>query len=201
MLHFNKLQPFFKQISPSPGPGSSARIVSGVSRQRRCSVKTLLILRHAKSDWGDGDVADHDRPLTERGKRDAPRVGEYLRKQKVCPTAIFSSTAKRARKTAEKVAQALNDEIPIHLAPTLYLAGPDAYLRILAENGADQSCLLVVGHNPGIEQLVTRLTREVVPMGTAALVEVQIDIDSWHELDDTTQGRMVRHWRPDENDS
>ena len=90
-------------------------------------MKTLLILRHAKSDWETPDVADHDRPLNGRGKRDAPRMGRLLRDENLVPDLIISSTAKRARKTAKLVAEASGYEGEIRLAETLYLAGPEAY--------------------------------------------------------------------------
>ena len=69
-------------------------------------MKTLLMLRHAKSSWKDGSLSDHDRPLNERGKRDAPRMGQILKEQALVPELIISSTAKRARKTAAKMAEA-----------------------------------------------------------------------------------------------
>src|SRR5262245_21239646 len=95
-------------------------------------MKTLLLLRHAKSDHADPGLADHARPLNERGKRDAPRVGERLLAAGLVPDAILSSTAKRAKKTAEKAAAACNFKPPLRLVPELYLASPSAILGVVA---------------------------------------------------------------------
>ena len=94
-------------------------------------MKTLLILRHAKSSWKDASLADHDRPLNKRGKRDAPRMGRLLQEQDLVPDRIISSTAKRARNTAKAVAKACNCKDKVELTSEFYHAGPGAYLAVL----------------------------------------------------------------------
>ena len=85
-------------------------------------MKTLLLMRHAKSSWDDPDVADHDRPLNKRGKKDAPRMGQWLAEQGLTPEVIVTSTAKRARKTAELVAESCGCQREPIVLPELYHA-------------------------------------------------------------------------------
>ena len=163
-------------------------------------MKTLLILRHAKSSWGDEELSDHDRPLNKRGKRDAPRMGKLLRDTALAPDLIISSTAKRARKTAAKVAKSCRYEGVIELAGELYLAVPSAYLEVLRNVADHYERVMVVGHNPGLEDLLTLLTGERTPLPTAALAHIAVDIPSWHELSEDSRGNLLDLWRPKELD-
>ena len=94
-------------------------------------MKNLLILRHAKSSWEFTDLSDHDRPLNNRGKRDAPRMGKVLLKERLVPQLIISSSAARARSTAEKVAKTSHYGGEISVESSLYRAGSSAYLDTL----------------------------------------------------------------------
>jgi phosphohistidine phosphatase len=94
-------------------------------------MKTLLILRHAKSDWGNSRLADYDRPLNERGKGDAPRMGQLLRDEDIVPDLIITSSAERAQTTAELAAIASGYENEITYTRRLYHAAPDAYIELL----------------------------------------------------------------------
>lgn len=161
-------------------------------------MKTLLLLRHAKSSWKDAQLPDHDRPLNKRGKREAPLVGRWLAQRKLVPDLLITSTALRARKTAEKVAQECGYERGIQLAPELYENGPHAYLKVPREFGGDCRCLLLVGHNPALEQVLERLLGRPVTMPTAALAHLQIDIGDWSELGWGVPSRLVEVWRPGE---
>ena len=158
-------------------------------------MKTLLILRHAKSSWKQ-PVDDHDRPLNKRGKGDAPRMGRILRDAGLLPDRVVSSTARRARKTAEKVAQHAGFEGRIDLSPDLYLAGPDAYRRLLREVSDDVGCVLVVGHNPGLEMLLEAATGSSETLPTAALAHVRLPIDAWRDFDLNREGELIEVWRP-----
>ena len=121
-------------------------------------MKTLLIMRHAKSSWKQPGVADHDRPLNKRGKQDAPRIGQWIKSQKLTPDLILTSTAKRARKTAEKVAENCGYAGQVEQHGDLYLADPDTYLHVLGQVADENHTVMVVGHNPGLEHLVETLT-------------------------------------------
>lgn len=159
-------------------------------------MKTLLILRHAKSSWDDGGVSDHDRPLNDRGKQEAPRVGLEMRRRGTVPDLILSSTAKRARKTAKKVLAAGEFSCELTLLPELYLAAPTTWLTVLRSQADDVQTLLVVGHNPGLEELVAVLTGQQVTLSTAALVEISVPIVHWAELAVTGQYELASLWRP-----
>ena len=159
-------------------------------------MKTLLILRHAKSSWKDTSLADHDRPLNKRGKQDAPRMGKFLREQGLVPDRIISSTAKRARNTAKAVAKVCHCEDKVELTQEFYHAGPGAYLAVLQNVPDDNQRVMVVGHNPGMEALVTHLTGRMETMPTAALAHVALPIEKWDELDYEVQGELLDLWRP-----
>ncbi len=164
-------------------------------------MKTLLILRHAKSGWETPGVPDHDRPLSDRGKRDAPRMGELLKQQGLVPDRILSSTAKRARKTAKHLVKACGFEGAIETKGRLYLATPDVYYEILRSLDDDSNCVMVVGHNPGLEDLVVKLTGQIESLSTAALAHITLEIDSWSSLKPSTLGTLKNLWRPRELDS
>lgn len=159
-------------------------------------MKRLLILRHAKSSWDNAYMADHERPLNNRGKQDAPRMGTLLRQEELTPDLIISSSAQRALTTAEAVALACGYEARIQVTRQLYHAEPETYLEVLHEQGGAADLVLVVGHNPGIEELVEMLTGAAESMPTAALAYVQFNIDDWHTLTTETGGSLVNLWRP-----
>lgn len=163
-------------------------------------MKTLLILRHAKSEWDEPGVADHDRTLSPRGKRDAPRMGKHLRAKQLVPDLIICSTAKRARKTAKLVAEACGYEGEIRLEEDLYLAEADAYLDVLREAPEECQSVMVVGHNPGLEELLETLTGGAEALPTAALAQVTLPIARWQDLDGDIEGELVGLWLPREED-
>ena len=160
-------------------------------------MKTLLILRHAKSSWEDPGLKDHDRPLNPRGRRDAPRMGRLIVEEDLVPDRILSSTALRALSTAELAASEFEEEVEIDATRELYVASPHTYVDVIADLGVGDR-LMVVGHNPGISALVTLLTRECEEMPTAALAVAELDIDEWEELGSAGRGQLVGYWRPKE---
>lgn len=162
------------------------------------AAKTLLVLRHAKSSWKDPELVDHDRPLNKRGKRDAPRMGKLLVQRKLRPDLIVSSTAKRARRTVDEVAGHCAYDGAVQLDRKLYLASPLAIIEVLRRVGGNAGRVLLVGHNPGLEELVTRLTGRTERLQTAALVQVSLPIPNWKELRLSTEGRLINLWRPRE---
>ena len=161
-------------------------------------MKSLLIMRHAKSSWSDESLSDHERPLNARGKRDAPRMGQLLLDEQLVPSMILSSTAKRAQKTAAKVAESCGYEGEIQHAERLYPGSPDDVLALLRELAADQARVLVVGHNPGLEELLAALTGQHEPLPTAAVAHVVLPVDVWTDLPQIPHGELVRLWRPRE---
>ncbi len=163
-------------------------------------MKTLLLLRHAKSSWKEEDLADHDRPLNKRGKRDAPRMGKLLHDTQLAPELIISSTAKRARKTASKVASECAYEGVIELTGDLYLAPPSQYIAVLRNVPDHIHRVLVVGHNPGTEELAALLTGQAAHFPTAALAHIDLEIDTWNQMTAATRGSLIESWCPNELD-
>lgn len=159
-------------------------------------MKRLLILRHAKSSWKDQRLADHDRPLNKRGKKDAPRMGKLLRAEDLVPDLIVTSTAVRARMTAEAVADASGYEGDVVATGSFYQAGPEEYLAYLHDLPDTYKRVMVVGHNPGLEELLETLTGALEPLPTAALAQIALPIDRWQALDSATPGELVNVWRP-----
>ena len=119
-------------------------------------MKTLLILRHAKSSWKHPELSDHDRPLNKRGKHDAPLMGRLLKEKELVPDLIISSTAVRAKDTALVVGEVVGYTKKISFLSSLYSASPDAYIQAINDIAGDNnySTILVVGHNPGLEELI-----------------------------------------------
>ena len=159
-------------------------------------MKTLLILRHAKSSWKHADIPDHDRPLKKRGKRDAPRMGHLLLELDLVPQLILSSTAKRARNTAKLVAEACNYQGEIRLEHDLYHAGPMGYIRVLRELDDGYQRVMMIGHNPGLEVLLEVLSGASEWLPTAALAQVQLPVDTWSDVREYIEGELVGLWTP-----
>lgn len=148
-------------------------------------MKTLLLVRHAKSSWEHPGVSDHDRPLNDRGLRDAPVMGQRLAERGVAPDVILSSTALRARSTAELIAHALGfGAARVVTDERLYGASADEVLRIIGELDGDLACAIVVGHNPETASLAHEFSDEIHEMPTCAVAEFTFDVDAWYELPD-----------------
>ena len=159
-------------------------------------MKTLLIMRHAKSSWDQARLTDHERPLNTRGQRAAPRMGILLRDEQLVPDQIISSTACRARQTVEALISTSGYCGPIQWEDDLYLAAPGIYRTFLQQLGTDAQRVMVVGHNPGVEDLILELTGRHESMPTAALAHVTLPIDNWEELDFLKNAELAGHWRP-----
>lgn len=157
-------------------------------------MKTLLLLRHAKSSWDDPATVDHERPLNKRGKRDAPRVGSYLAAMSLIPDLVLSSTARRARKTAEKSAKAGGFKDRIRLCRELYLAEASTIVAVLQEIDDAIARLLVVGHNPGLEDMLRALTGQQLRLPTATLVHLTLQVDTWRDVRLETTATLVSLW-------
>jgi phosphohistidine phosphatase len=142
-------------------------------------MKTLLLLRHAKSSWKQPELNDHDRPLNKRGKREAPKVGQYIKENDLVPELILCSTARRARDTAQAVIDEIGYEGDIELLSDLYLSDLACYLDVLKRLPDDINRVLVVGHNPDLDALLTLLTDVSQHLSTAALVQIDLPITNW----------------------
>jgi phosphohistidine phosphatase len=135
------------------------------------SGRTLILLRHAKSDWS-GDEADIARPLARRGRRQAPDAGRWLASNIVSIDVAVVSPATRARSTWDLVAAELAVPPPTRIDDRVYAASDDDLLAVLRELPDDVDTVALVGHNPGIEDLASRLTGEWTSMPTSALAVI-----------------------------
>jgi len=161
-------------------------------------MKRLSILRHAKSSWKDVAADDHDRPLAGRGERDVPVMAGQLTRLGPAPDLVLCSTARRARDTAVGVLAAADCDAEIRLQRRLYLAAPATWREALAELPPEVEHALVVGHNPGLEELLADISGQHEGLPTAALARVELEIASWSELRDGARGTLVGVWRPRE---
>ncbi|HVF29735.1 MAG TPA: histidine phosphatase family protein [Pyrinomonadaceae bacterium] len=145
-------------------------------------MKTLFVLRHAKSSWEDPDLADFDRPLNDRGNRAAPFMGEVMRQRDLEPEVILSSPAVRARETARLVKENGDIEARIVFDERIYEASVHTLRQVASAVDEKFRSVMVVGHNPGMEGIVRYLTglREAMP--TASLAIIDLDISNWSEL-------------------
>ena len=159
-------------------------------------MKTLLLLRHAKSSWKHPELTDYDRPLNKRGKRTAPLMGALLQDENLIPDFILCSSAVRAHITAVLVAKACAYIGKIKKTRKLYLAEPQAYIEVLLQVADKHVRVLVVGHNPGLEALIEALTGETMAMPTASLALIELSLKRWRELDMNSECKLVNVWRP-----
>ena len=160
-------------------------------------MRQLLILRHAKSSWADASLDDWQRPLNERGVRDAPRVGDLLRERSLVPDLIISSDAVRARTTAQIVAKTAGYTRELIVAPALYHATPADVIDVLHDVDDAARSVMIVGHNPGLEDLIEQLTGEAHGLPTAALIQLKLEIDRWSDLDISAGATIVDTWQPE----
>lgn len=161
-------------------------------------MKTLLLMRHAKSSWKDPEQADYDRPLNKRGKRDAPRMGRLIRAEGLSPDIILSSAALRARMTAESVADQCEYAGEIHYLDELCAADPQTLLATLYKLPEEYSRVLMIAHNPGLEELIESLTGKYQHLPTAALAYLMIPVQLWQDIGEPVEGKTVFIWRPRE---
>lgn len=152
-------------------------------------MRTLQLLRHGKSDWGAG-AADHARPLNDRGRRAADAVGRFVARTGQVPDRVLSSSATRARTTAERAIAAGRWDTELVVLDELYLPSVDDVLAVVSAHGGDASSLLVVGHEPTWSGLVGHLTSAVVRYPTAALAVVDLLVGSWDAVDLGVRGEL-----------
>jgi phosphohistidine phosphatase len=165
-------------------------------------MKTLTLLRHAKSTWDDPVARDFDRPLNRRGRKAARRIGEEMRRLHLEFDLVLASPAMRVRETLEEVEAGYGRALDPAFDPRVYLAAPETLLDIVRATGDAAARLLLVGHNPGLESLAmaldggTGLRDEVaVKYPTGTLAEIELDAQRWSQIASGT-GRLVRFIRP-----
>ncbi len=145
-------------------------------------MKTLLLLRHAKSSWKDSDVRDFDRPLNQRGLKAAPAIGRLIKKRKLQPDLLLSSPAERARQTTQLVIEAAGLKTELRYDERIYEASVERLLGLVSELDDEAGTIMLVGHNPGFEELLEMLTGEAHKLPTAALACIELNIEKWNKV-------------------
>jgi phosphohistidine phosphatase len=161
-------------------------------------MKTLILMRHAKSSWKETGLSDHQRPLNKRGKRDAPRMASVLEESDYIPDHIICSTAVRAQRTAELFIQNCSYEGEVVTLDSLYHGDIDDFIEAMQSLHNNFSTVMIIGHNPGLEYLLEYLTDEGYRLPTAAIAIIELAIDSWNSMDAYTEGELLEIWRPKE---
>jgi phosphohistidine phosphatase len=158
-------------------------------------VKTLFLIRHAKSSRDDPMLPDKERPLNDRGKRDAPRMGERLAKHDVKPDLILSSPALRALATAEIIAGKLDYKAKdIVVDERLYAAAPDDLLEVIRGLGDKPKRVMLFGHNPELSELAHQLSNEITDLPTCTVAEFAIDTKSWSNVGKQAPVKVTVHY-------
>ena len=159
-------------------------------------MKTLYVVRHAKSSWDDPDLGDFERPLSARGKRDAPRMGKRLKEKGLTPDWVISSPARRALSTAKRICSVIDfDKTKIKTERRLYHASEETILSVVHAIKDKFSTVLIFGHNPGLTDFVNSLLPEESGMlinnvPTSGVVAFSFDVDSWADIH-WKEGKML----------
>ena len=160
-------------------------------------MKTVILMRHAKSSWKHPELKDHERGLNKRGKKEAPQMGILLKDNELVPQRILTSTAERSRMTAQAVVEAMHYTGDVSYLDALYMAEPEIYLELLSLMPDDVERILVIGHNPGLEGLLQILSGRVESLPTSAVAYLSLPIRSWKEVRDHEEaGELVALWTP-----
>ena len=165
-------------------------------------MKKLLVLRHAKSSWESEAGTDFDRPLNGRGREAAPAMGREMARRDLFPDLVIASPARRVVETLDGIVAGLGRPLDIRFDERLYLAEPAALVEAIRQVG-DAGCVMVAGHNPGLQQLVLALCsrdggarQEVAAkFPTAALAEIHFETADWHGIEPGS-GRLASFIRP-----
>lgn len=154
-------------------------------------MKTLILVRHAKSSWDNPNIPDHERPLNKRGERDAPFMGDILKEKNLTVDMIVSSTASRAHTTAMEIAKRLDYPVDnIETDEIIYHAGAKNILKLIQTFNDDWETVIMFGHNPDLNYLASYLSGEPFEkFPTCGITAIDFDIHSWIEIDDKN-GRL-----------
>ena len=149
-------------------------------------MKTLYVIRHAKSSWDDMNLGDMDRPLNERGKRDAPRMGVRLKLKGILPDVMISSPAKRALSTAKRISKVIGfPKEKIRTDRELYHASEETILSVVRTIKDKNAIAFVFGHNPGLTNFINTLRNDeldIENLPTAGIAVFELPIDTWEQI-------------------
>ena len=145
-------------------------------------MKTLFLLRHAKSSWKDKELSDFDRPLKPQGRKVAETISALFKRKRVNPDLILSSPAVRAKETIEIILQSVNLKGQLHFDERIYEASANRLLEMVNQIQNDVQSALIVGHNPGLEELIALCTGRNQRMPTAALAKIIFKTSNWTDV-------------------
>ena len=155
-------------------------------------MKTLFLVRHAKSSRDDPSLPDRDRPLDDRGKQDAPKMGKRLAKRDVKPDLLLSSPALRALTTARLIAEEIGYKLKdIVVDDRLYASNADDLLAVIRALDRNLNRVMLFGHNPEFTDLAHRLSSEIIEMPTCAIVEFNFDTKAWSDVGERKPAKVV----------
>jgi len=158
--------------------------------------KTLLLMRHAKSSWKDEKLTDFDRPLKKRGVEAAKMIGEVIVMTELVPQVILSSPAKRAKQTAEIVAEETGFKGELTYVDSFYMGDPADFIAGLSELPDEVERVLVIGHNPGMEALLQMLDGQVGLMPPGSMAHLALSLKHWADFTPATVGELISFWEP-----
>ncbi len=153
-------------------------------------MKSLLLLRHAKTSKKDAPISDEMRPLSDSGKHDVYQMGQFLKNTKLFPSLIISSSAKRAKDTSNLLAESIGYNKEVHLSELLYETSAQDYLNVISEISNNINIVLIVGHNPILENFVELITNNLIIMENCSLVHIVLPITRWIEIKTNPKGKL-----------
>jgi len=154
-------------------------------------MKTLLIMRHAKSSWEDEDLDDIERPLNDRGRKDAPLMGEVLQRFKTAPGVAVCSPAVRTRQTLDGMLDNWEETPLVRWEDGFYYGGVEDYVQAVANLPDNMDIGLLLGHNPLVESVMRKLCGADVKMKTASVAAIEWEINRWSTV---VEGNGVLQW-------
>jgi phosphohistidine phosphatase len=167
-------------------------------------MKTVYLIRHAKSSWEDENLPDFERPLNERGKIDAPRMGKRLKEKQIVPDMLLSSPAKRALSTAKRIADAIGfPKETIKTERALYHADEEEILNVIRSLNEKNDCVLLFGHNPGLTDFANAMNNDrknfIDNIPTCGVIAFRFNSETWKQID-FGKGDMILYDFPKSKD-
>ncbi len=157
-------------------------------------MRRLVLMRHAKSDWENARLSDHERPLNDRGRRVAPKMGRFLRDQGIQPEVVLASTAVRVQQTLDLVTEKWNPSPEVLTERSLYLADLSGLLAQVRGLHDSWNEVMFVGHNPGISQLASALAKQSIDMPTACVAVLVSEQSEWTTA--ASDWKLAALWLP-----
>jgi len=151
--------------------------------KKESTIKTLYLIRHAKSDWSDGSLSDFERGLKKRGYRDLDTISSYMSLQQLQPDLILSSLALRAQTTADQLARKIGYEGKVHYMEELYSSRPETLMNVLTLQDDSYETIFLIGHNPELTEFANFLIEDnFAKFPTLGVLSILLDIDSWSDI-------------------